>query len=98
MRKMKKKKRTNGGERKSRTSVMPRDGMRREEPGRGPWCENEKKQTNKQKKKKGRMEENGSPGLLLFHAVARGTWHLVVDRGAKTKNKRKKEKGPMKGA
>ena len=22
---------------------MPRDGMRREEPGRGPWCENEKK-------------------------------------------------------
>ena len=52
---------------------MPRDGMRREEPGRGPWCENEKK-------KKGRMEEKGSPGLLLFHAVARGTWHLVVDR------------------
>ena len=33
----------NGEERKSRTSVMPRDGMRREEPGRGPWCENEKK-------------------------------------------------------
>ena len=76
---------------------MPRDGMRREEPGRGPWCENEKK-------KKGRMEEKGSPelllfhGLLLFHAVARGTWHLVVDRGAKTKKKRKKEKGPMKAA
>ena len=51
---------------------MPRDGMRREEPGRGPWCENEKK--------KGRMEEKGSLGHLLFHAVARGTWHLVVDR------------------
>ena len=30
------KKRTNGGERKSRTSVMPRGGMRREESGRGP--------------------------------------------------------------
>ena len=85
---MKKKKRMNGEERKSRTSVMPRDGMRREEPGRGPWCENEKK------KKRGRMEENGSPGLLLCHAVARGTWHLVADRGAK---KKKKEKGKMKG-
>ena len=32
------------------------------------------------KKKKGRMEEKGSLGLLLFHAVARGTWQLVVDR------------------
>ena len=63
---------------------MPRDGMRREEPGRGPWCENEKK-----KKKKGRMEEKGSPGLLLFQAVARGTWNLVVDRGAKKKKKKK---------
>ena len=65
---------------------MPRDGMRREEPGRGPWCENEKKK----KKKKGRMEEKGSPGLLLFHAVARGTWHLVVDRGAKKKKGKKR--------
>ena len=41
------------------------------------------------------MEEKGSPGLLLFHAVARGTWHLVVDRGAK---KKKEKKGQMKGA
>ena len=82
------KERKNGGERKSQTPVMPRDSMRREEPGRGPWCENEKK--------KGRMEEKGSPGLLLFHAVARGTWHLVVDRGAK--KKKRKKKGQMKGA
>ena len=33
------------------------------------------------------MEEKGSPGLLLCHAVARGTWHLVVDRGAKKKKR-----------
>ena len=62
---------------------MPRDGMRIEEPGRGPWCENEKK-------KKGQMGEKGSPGLLLCHTVARGTWHLVVDRGAKKKKERKR--------
>ena len=48
--KKKGKERKNGGERKSRTPVMPRDGMRIEEPGRRPWYENEKK-------KKGRMEE-----------------------------------------
>ena len=41
------------------------------------------------------MGEKGSPGLLLCHTVARGTWHLVVDRGAK---KKKKEKEQMKGA
>ena len=35
------------------------------------------------------MEEKGSPGLLLFQAVERGTWHLVVDRGAKKKKKKK---------
>ena len=75
--KKEKKERKNGGERKSRTPVMPRDGMRIEEPCRGQWCENEKK--------KGRMEGKGSPGLLLCHTVARGTWHLVVDRGAKKK-------------
>ena len=66
---------------------MPRDGMRIEKPGRGPWCENEEK-----KKKKGRMEERESPGLLLCHAVARGTWHPVVDRGAKKKKKKKRER------
>ena len=43
------------------------------------------------------MEEKGSPGLLLCHTVARGTWHLVVDRGAKKKKKRE-EKGQMKEA
>ena len=41
--KKKGKERKNGGERKSRTPVMPRDGMRIEEPGRRPWYENEKK-------------------------------------------------------
>ena len=41
------------------------------------------------------MEEKGSPGLLLCHAVARGTWHLVVDGGAK---KKREKKGQMKGA
>ena len=40
------KERKNGGQRKSQTPVMPRGGMRIEEPGRGPWCENEKKRTN----------------------------------------------------
>ena len=83
-----KRKRNNVGERKSRTLVMPRDGMRIVEPGQGPWCE--------RMKKKGRMEEKGSPGLLLCHAVARGTWHPIVDRGAK--KKKKKEKGHMRGA
>ena len=72
---------------------MPRDGMRREEPGRGPWCENAKNKKKTHTHKKGRMEEKGSPGLLLFHAVARGTWHLVVDRGAKTKKRERKKKG-----
>ena len=62
MKKKKKKGRKNGGERESRTPVMPRDGMRVEEPSRGPWYENEKK--------KGRMEEKGSPGLLLCHGMA----------------------------
>ena len=32
-----KKKRKNGGERKSRTSVMPSGGVRELAPGRGPW-------------------------------------------------------------
>ena len=39
------------------------------------------------------MEEKGSPGLLLCHTVARGTWHLVVDRGGK--KKKRKEKGQI---
>ena len=63
---------------------MPRDGMRIEEPCRGQWCENEKK--------KGRMEGKRSPGLLLCLTVARGTWHLVVDRGTKKKKYRKEKK------
>ena len=55
------KERKNGGERKSHTPVMPRDGMRIENPveDRGAKME-----------KKGRMEEKGSPGLLLCHGMA----------------------------
>ena len=41
------------------------------------------------------MEEKGSPGLLLCHAVARGTWHLVVDRGAKKKEKTRANEGSV---
>ena len=36
------KERKNGGERKSQTPVMPRNGMRIEEPGRGPWLGSDK--------------------------------------------------------
>ena len=43
----------------------------------------------KKKKKKGRMEEKGSPRLLLCHTVARGTWHLVVELRKKEKKKGK---------
>ena len=80
-----KRKRNNVGERKSRTLVMPRDWMRIEEPGRGPWCENEKK--------KGRMEEKGSPGLLLCHGMAWEERNPVEDRGAKMKKKKKGQMG-----
>ena len=68
----KKKKRMNGGERKSQTSVMPRDGMRIEEPGRGPWCENEKKRTNggERKSRTSVMPRGGTRDA----APGRGPW------------------------
>ena len=53
MRNNEKRKRKNVGERKSRTPVMPRAGMRIEEPGQGPWCERMKKE---KRKKKGKEE------------------------------------------
>ena len=43
---------------------MPRDGMRIDEPGGGPWEEKMKK------KRKGRMEEKGSRGPLLCLGMA----------------------------
>ena len=80
-----KKKGTNGGERKSRTSVMPRDGMRREEPGRGPWCENGKKRDE--------WRRNEVPDFCYatrWHE-GRGTWSWTVE--IKKKKKKKKKKG-----
>ena len=53
MRNNEKRKRKNVGERKSQTPVMPRAGMRIEEPGQGPWCERMKKE---KRKKKGKEE------------------------------------------
>ena len=67
--KKKGKERKNGGERKSRTPVMPRDGMRIVEPGQGPWCERMNKKK-KKKERKGKMEEKGSRGLLLCLGMA----------------------------
>ena len=81
-----KKKGTNGGERKSRTSVMPRDGMRREEPGRRPWCENEKK---KKKDKWGRKEVLDFCYATRWHE-GRGTWSWTVELRKKEKKKKRK--------
>ena len=64
------------GDRKSRTPVMPRDGMRIEKPGRGPWCENEEK-----KKKKDEWRREKVPDSCYATR-----WH--VDRGAKKKKKK----------
>ena len=66
------------GDRKSRTPVMPRDGMRIEKPGRGPWCENEAK-----KKKKDEWRREKVPDSCYATR-----WH--VDRGAKKKKKNEK--------
>ena len=81
----KKKKKENGGERKS--PVMPRGGMRIKEPGRGPWYQREKKGKwrrkevscyatgwHENKETRSRTVElkkkKGSRGLLLCHGVA----------------------------
>ena len=75
--KKKGKERKNGGERKSRTPVMPRDGMRIEEPGRGPWCENEKK---KKKKDEWRRKEVPDFCYATGWHEKRGTWSRTVVR------------------
>ena len=68
--KTKTKKRTNGGERKSRTpviprtSVIPRGGTRDVAPGRGPWTQKKKKK--KSERKKRANEGSVSHGLILF--------------------------------
>ena len=82
-------------ERKSRTPVMPWDGMRIDEPGRGPWCENEKK------KKKGK-EEWRRKGVA--HSCYASGWHenrgtrsrTVVDKTKKQKQKKRKNGGKKK--
>ena len=79
----KKKERKNGGERKSRTSVMSRDSMRIEEPCRGPWCENEKK-----KKDEWRREEVSDFCYATRWQEGRGTWSWTV--GLKEKRERKR--------
>ena len=83
---------------------MPRDGMRREEPGRGPWCENEKKNKNKNKKKdEWRRKEVPDSCYSTDFCYStrwhegRGTWSWTVDP-KKKKKKVKERKGPMKGA
>ena len=72
-------------ERKSRTPVMPWDGMRIDEPGRGPWCENEKK-----------GEEEWRRKGVADSCYASG-WH--ENRGARSRTvvekKKKKKKGRM---
>ena len=73
-------------EKKSRTPVMPWDGMRIDEPGRGPWCENEK---NKKKKGKEEWRRKG----VADSCYASG-WH--ENRGTRSrtvveKKKKKKE-------
>ena len=71
-------------ERKSRTPVMPRDGMRIEEPCRGQWCENEKK--------KEEWRGNEVPDFCYasrWHG-GRGTWSWTVELRKKNKEKKRK--------
>ena len=75
------------GERKSRTPVMPRDGMRIEKPGRGPWCENEEKK--KKKKDEWRREKVPDSCYATRWHVGRGTRSWTVE----LKKKKKNEKG-----
>ena len=73
-------------ERKSRTPVMPRDGMRIEEPCRGQWCENEKK--------KEEWRGNEVPDFCYasrWHG-GRGTWSWTVELRKKNKEKKRKKK------
>ena len=87
----KKRKRKNVGERKSRTPVMPRDGMRIDEPGRGPWCEKMKKK--KKGKEKWRRKGVADPCYASGWHENRGTRSRTVVREMKKKKEewRKKE-------
>ena len=96
MRKNEKRKRKNVGERKSRTPVMPRAGMRVEEPGQGPWCERMKKK--KKERKKGKEECRRKEVADSCYASGwhenRGTRSRTVVR-KNEKRKKKKRKGRM---
>ena len=80
-------------ERKSRTPVMPWDGMRIDEPGRGPWCENEKKKKGKEEwRRKGVAHSCYASG---WHEN-RGTRSRTVVEKTKTKQKKRKNGGKKK--
>ena len=81
----KKRKRKNVGERKSRTPVMPRDGMRIDEPGRGPWCEKMKKK--KKGKEKWRRKGVADPCYASGWHENRGTRSRTVVREMKKKGR-----------
>ena len=92
MRKSEKRKRKNVGERKSRTPVMPRAGMRIEEPGQGPWCERMKRKKKKEKKKErknGGERKSGAPVMprdgMRIEEPGRGQW---CENGKKKKKKK----------
>ena len=80
--------RKNRGERKSRTPVMPRDGMRIVEPSQGPWCERMKKKKNRTGKEEWRRKE------VADSCYASG-WHENSGTRSRTvvrKNEKKKKK------
>ena len=65
---------------------MPRDGMRIEEPGREPWCENEKKNDEWRRK-----EVPDFCYSTRWHK-GRGTWSWTVELRKKNKEKKRKKK------
>ena len=70
---------------------MPRDGMRREEPGRGPWCENKKK--NKTKKSTNGGERKSRTSVIPWtSAIPRGGTRDVAPGRGPWSLKKKKEK------
>ena len=66
---------------------MRRDGMRIEEPGRGQWCENEKK---KKKKEEWRRKEVPDFRYATRWHEGRGTWSWTVELRKKEKKKKRK--------
>ena len=87
VRKNEKRKRKNVGERKSRTPVMPRAGMRIEEPGQGPWWERMKKEKRKKGKEEWRRKEVADSCYASGWHENRGTLSTTVVRKWKKKRK-----------